>query len=165
LATEHATVTVASKEGTWVEATPSAACEGCASRGSCHAVGKEKNSVKVINRLAAREGDTVVIAFETGSLLKALFLLYMVPILALLAGACAGNWLIAPAWGKDPSVVSAACGFICFFAAIWFAKQKASRMEQREAYQPKITRIARRALVQPDSPEPVKSEYPIANKE
>ena len=165
MATEHATVTVVSAEGTWVEATPSAACEGCASRGSCHAVGKEKNSVKVINRLAAREGDTVVIAFETGSLLKALFLLYMVPILALLAGACAGNWLIAPAWGKDPSVVSAACGFICFFAAIWFAKQKASRMEQREAYQPKITRIARRAPAQPDSPEPVKSEYPIANKE
>ena len=151
MATEHATVTIAGEEGTWVEATPSAACEGCASRGSCHAVGKEKNSVQVINRLDARVGDTVVIAFETGSLLKALFLLYMVPILALLAGACAGNWVIAPAWGKDPSIVSAVSGFVCFFAAIWFAKQKAGQMEKREAYQPKITRIARRAPAQPDS--------------
>ncbi|MCP3954767.1 MAG: SoxR reducing system RseC family protein [Desulfobacterales bacterium] len=156
MATEHATVTIASEEGTWVEATPSAACEGCASRGSCHAVGKEKNSVQVINRLDAHVGDTVVITFETGSLLKALFLLYMVPILALLAGACAGNWLIAPAWGKDPSFISAASGFICFFAAIWVAKQKAGRMEKREAYQPKITRIARRATVRPDSAVPVR---------
>jgi sigma-E factor negative regulatory protein RseC len=153
LATEQATVTAVSEEGTWVEAIPSAACEGCASRGSCHAVGEDKNRVAVINRLEARVGDTVVIAFETGSLLKALFLLYMVPILALLTGACAGNWLIAPAWGKDPSVVSAVSGFVCFFAAIWMVKQKAGRMEKREAYRPKITRIARRATPPPDSPD------------
>ena len=158
MATEHATVTVVSEEGTWVEATPSAACEGCASRGSCHAVGEDKNSVLVINPLEARVGDTVVITFETGSMLKALFLLYMVPILALLAGACAGNWLIAPAWGKDPSVVSAVSGFICFFGAIWIVKKTAGRMEKREAYQPKITRIARRAPARPDSFDTVKSE-------
>jgi sigma-E factor negative regulatory protein RseC len=145
LATEHATVTVLSEEeGTWVEATPSAACEGCASRGSCHAVGKERNSVQVINRLDAKEGDTVVISFETGPLLKALFLLYMVPILALLAGACAGNWLIAPTVAIDPSVVSAATAFLCFFAAIWLAKEKATRLEMRDSYRPKITRVFRR---------------------
>ena len=155
MATEHATVTIVSEEGTWVEATPSAACEGCASRGSCNAVGKERNSVQVINLLDARVGDAVVITFETGSLLKALFLIYMVPILALLVGACAGNWLIAPLWGKDPSVVSAAAGFICFSAAIWFSKQKAGRMEKQDAYRPKITRIAGRAPVQADAPIPV----------
>ena len=165
MATEHATVTVVSEEGTWVEATPSAACEGCASRGSCHAVGKDRNSVAVINRLEARVGDTVVITFETGSMLKALFLLYMVPILALLAGACAGNWLIAPAWGKDPSVVSAASGFICFFAAIWMVKKKAGRMEKREAYRPKITRIARRAPARADAPDADKIRNPITTRE
>ncbi len=147
MATEHATVTEVNDEGTWVEATPSAACEGCASRGSCHAVGKEKNSVQVINRLGARRGDTVVITFETGSLLKALFLLYMVPILALLAGACAGNWLLAPILARDPSIVSAATGFFCFFAAIWLAKKKARQLEMLESYRPKITRIARHETV------------------
>jgi len=150
LATEHATVTVYSEAGTWVEATPSVACEGCASRGSCHAVGKERNSVQVINHVDARVGDEVVIIFETGSLLKALFLIYLVPIFALLAGACAGNWWLAPLWGKDASMVAAAFGFICFFISIWFSKRKARQMECREAYQPKITRIARRAPVQTD---------------
>ena len=154
MATEHATVTVVSKDGTWVEATPSAACEGCASRGSCQAVDKERNSVRVINPLDARVGDAVVISFETGSLLKVLFLIYMVPILALLAGACAGNWLLAPLWGKDPSTVAAATAFICFLGAVWFSKQKASRMEKKDAYRPKITRIAGRAPVPEDAPAP-----------
>ncbi len=144
MATEHATVTEVNDGGTWVEATPSAACEGCSSRGSCHAVGKERNRVQVINPLGARRGDTVVITFETGSLLKALFLLYMVPIIALLAGACAGNWLLAPALSSDPSIVSAATGFFCFFAAIWLSKKKAGQLEMLDAYRPKITRIARR---------------------
>ena len=152
MATEHATVTVVSPDGTWVEAKPSAACEGCASRGSCHAVGKERNSVQVINRLDARIGDTVVITFATGSLLKALFLLYMVPILALLAGACTGHWLLAPYLEKDPSIVAAITAFVFFFATIWLSKFKAGQMEKNEAYRPKITRIAQRAPQQPDVP-------------
>ena len=143
MATEHATVTQVNNEGTWVEATPSAACEGCASKASCNAVGEEKNSVQVINRLGADEGDTVVISIETGSLLKALFLLYMVPILALMAGACAGNWLIAPMVEKDPSAISAATGFLCFFAAVWFTKIRANQMGACDSYRPRITRIIR----------------------
>lgn len=154
MATEHATVTEVKDQDTWVEATPSAACEGCASRGSCHAVGKEKNRVQVINLLDARIGDAVAITFETGSLLKALFLLYMVPIFALLGGACVGNWLIAPILEKDPSIVSAATGFLCFFGAIWLSKQKASQLEMHDAYRPKITRIIKRAPALAVSPAP-----------
>ena len=158
MAKEHATVTVVSEEGTWVEAKPSAACEGCASRGSCHAVGKERNSVQVINRLDARVGDEVVISFETGSLLKALFLLYMVPIMALLAGAFTGNWVLAPLLDRDPSIIAAVTAFIFFFAAIWLAKMKAGSMEKTEAYRPKITRVARRAPLQPHAPVPAAKE-------
>ena len=153
MATEQATVTVVSEAGTWVEATPSAACESCASRGACHAVGREKNSVKVINRMDARVGDTVVITLETGSMLKALFLLYMVPILALLAGACIGNWVFAPLWDLNPSLAAALAGFGAFFAALWVVKQRAGRMQAQEAYQPKIIRIARRAPVPSSSPD------------
>ena len=152
MATEHATVTVVSPDGTWVEAKPSSACESCASRGSCHTVGKERNSVQVINSLDARVGDTVVIAFATGSLLKALFLLYMVPILALLAGACAGHYVLAPYLDQNPSVVAAVTAFVFFFAAIWLSKFKAGQMEKNEAYRPKITRIAQRAPLQPGAP-------------
>jgi sigma-E factor negative regulatory protein RseC len=118
----------------------------------CELVGEDKNSVQVINRMDARVGDTVVITFDTGSLLKALFLLYMVPILALLAGACIGNWFIAPRWDQNPSVISALAGFSAFFGAIWLVRQRAGRMETQEAYQPKITRIAKRAPVPPDNP-------------
>lgn len=152
MATEQATVTVVSPAGTWVEATPSAACEGCASRGSCHAVGKERNSVQVINGRDARVGDTVVITFATGSLLKALFLLYMVPIIAPLVGACVGNWLLAPYVDRNPSIVAAISAFTFFFTAIWLAKFKAGQMEKNEAYRPKITRIAQRAPLQPNIP-------------
>jgi len=158
LATEHATVTVVSEEGTWVEAKPSAACEGCASRGSCHAVGKERNSVQVINRQDARVGDEVVISFETGSLLKALFLLYMVPIMALLAGAFTGNLVLAPLLDRDPSIIAAVTAFIFFFAAICLAKMKAGSMEKTEAYRPKITRVSRRAPLQPHAPVPAAKE-------
>ncbi|MEJ2166242.1 MAG: SoxR reducing system RseC family protein, partial [Desulfobacterales bacterium] len=68
------------------------ACKECSARGSCHSSGGgEEMEVEVINEVGAKVGDRIVLSFETGSLLKATFLLYVFPILLLILGAVIGQ--------------------------------------------------------------------------
>ena len=78
--------------------------------------------------------------FETSSLLKATFLVYVLPILFLILGAGLG-YKLGSAFDMNLSAVSALCGFVFFFAAFWLIKRKANALAHRADYQPKIVRI------------------------
>jgi sigma-E factor negative regulatory protein RseC len=72
----------------------SSACEGCGAKGACHAFGGGRDAkVSVENKIGAKAGDLVEIGIEEASLLKASFLVYIVPIIALLLGAAVGQSL------------------------------------------------------------------------
>jgi len=96
--------------------------------------------VTAINEAKAKSGDTVVIAFETGSLLKLSFFLYIFPILCLLAGALLGQHM-APSFPYDPSFISIFMGFLFFFIAFGLIKMSEKRLSGKKQYQPKIIRI------------------------
>ncbi len=49
--------------------------------------------VKALNTAGARVGDRIVLSFETHSLLKATFLIYVFPIILLIVGAVVGQAL------------------------------------------------------------------------
>ena len=100
--------------------------------------------VEAINAANADVGDHVVISFDTSSLLKATFLLYVFPILCLLAGALIGQEL-APRFQMDPSGASAGFGFLLFFISVFIVRLTGNRMSRQHAYQPKIIRIKSRA--------------------
>jgi len=138
-----------------VKTVKSASCEGCASQGSCTAQGNEME-VRVMNPAGARVGDRVVIEFETGALLKATFLLYIFPVLCLLAGAVVGNTM-GERMGLNPSALSAAAGFSLFFASFFLIKSRSDRMSKKDAYRPKVVRIVRAAVSPPAAPLPGKS--------
>lgn len=142
MATEEGIVTRTEAQTAWVKTTQSVACKSCASRGSCHSKGPEM-SVEAINLAGAKAGDRIIISFETSSLLKASFLLYLFPILCMIAGAVIGSH-VAPMVGRDPSLLSLIGGFLCFFLAVLFIKIKGNRMAETAAYKPKVTRILRR---------------------
>jgi len=126
----------------------SGACAACRARGMCHSVGGGGEAEVVANNAAnARVGDRVVISFRTGSLLKAMFLLYMFPIMCLLAGAVIGN-NYAYALQMDSSIFSAIVGFLFFGASIVFIRTKGNKMAQKDEYQPKIVRILKRGEIE-----------------
>ena len=76
----------------WIKTIKTSACASCSAKSSCHTMGGGKEmEVEAINTAGARIGDRVVIGFETASLLKASFLLYVFPILGLILGAFIGQ--------------------------------------------------------------------------
>ncbi|MBU4053771.1 MAG: SoxR reducing system RseC family protein [Proteobacteria bacterium] len=117
------------------------ACDGCASRDSCSTQGRDME-VEVINSLGAKEGDRVILQIETRYFLKATFLMYIFPIVCLIAGAFIGERVAIQNQG-DPSGYSAGFGFGFFLAAIFLVKMKGNKMGEKDTYKPRITRIVR----------------------
>lgn len=143
MATEEGVVIKVGADTAWVKTKKSKACEGCSSRGACSVMGGgDDMEVQAINAAGGKVGDRVVLSFDTTPLLKATFLIYVFPILFLLAGALIGAKL-APALDLDPSLSSALVGFSMFAAAFLYVRFKGNRMSKDERYRPKIIRILR----------------------
>jgi len=124
-----------------VETTQSRACTGCTSKGSCHIVAEGKRAeVLALNLAGARKGDRILMQIETLSLLKACFLLYILPVGCMLVGAILGHW-VALSLGRDTSLVSALSGFSALILSVMVVRSKANQMGQRDAYKPKIMRV------------------------
>ena len=145
MATEQGIVIRTNSSATWVKTIKTGDCAACSARGSCHTLGNTNEmEVKAINDVGARKGDRIVLLFETSSLLKATFLLYVFPILLLIIGALIGQEM-APHMGFNASGLSALTGFSFFFAAVLIIKTRANKMAQKNEYRPKIVKILARA--------------------
>jgi len=145
VATEQGIVIKTDSSAAWVKTIKTGSCEGCSARGSCHSLGNsDQMEVKAINEAGAKVGDRIVLLFETSSLLKATFLLYVFPILLLIIGAAIGQEM-APHIDFNPSGLSALTGFSFFFAAVLIIKTRANKMAQKNEYRPKIVKILARA--------------------
>lgn len=141
MATEHGIVLRIDSQEAWVKTVKSGSCEGCSARGSCHSLSDSgAMEVNAINEAGAKVGDRIVLSFETSSLLKATFLLYVFPILLLVIGAAIGQET-APFFNFNPSGFSAIIGFSFFFAAVLVIKVKANKMAKKNEYRPKIIKV------------------------
>ncbi|UCF95171.1 MAG: SoxR reducing system RseC family protein [Desulfobacterales bacterium] len=141
MATEQGVVVKVDATTAWVKTVKSGACQGCTARGTCHAMGgSDDREVEALNAAGAAVGDRIVMSFETSSLLKVTFLLYLFPILVLLAGALIGQKL-GPILDFNASAFSAIVGFASFLGAFKFIKSKANQLAQKDEYRPKIIRI------------------------
>jgi sigma-E factor negative regulatory protein RseC len=138
---ERGVVTRIEGRNAWVTTSRSSACEGCASRGACHASQNEDEmEVRAVNVAGAEVGDRVVVSLQAASYLKASFLLYVFPVLAMIAGAVLGQE--SASWVRiDSGVSSVVFGFLFFFLAIVLIRYRSNRMARNEAYQPKISKI------------------------
>ena len=143
--TEEGIVTHLEARTAWVKTQQSGACKGCSARGACHGLGggSKEREVIAVNEAGAQVGDRILLSFESSSLLKVSFLLYMFPVLALLAGAIVGQQLAAVI-GLNDSLSSALVGFAAFFVAMRFIKAKANQLAQRNEYRPRIIRVLQR---------------------
>lgn len=127
----------------WVKTTRTSACESCSSRQACQAGGGGKEmEVEAINTADARIGDRIVLNIKTASLLKATFLLYVFPILAMIAGALVGQ-MVGTMRGGDPSGMSALFAFLSFGLAFLLIRVVGRRLCRNDAYTPEIIKIRR----------------------
>jgi sigma-E factor negative regulatory protein RseC len=139
MATEKGIVTQIGTGTAWVRTLPSEACAGCPSCGTCNAQ-REDTEVEVLNEVGAKIGDRILIDIKTSAFLKATFLLYVFPIIGLLAGSLLGVQA-AEYYGYDSSACSALIGFAAFFLTVAVVRVKGNRMGQDKAYRPRIVRI------------------------
>jgi sigma-E factor negative regulatory protein RseC len=142
MATEKGIVTkIGSTTTAWVKTTKTDACKACAARSSCHSMGgSNEMEVEAINHAGAQVGQKVVLSFDTSPLLKATFLLYVFPIIAMIVGAFVGQKL-ALNFNVDASFLSAIFGFLFFGITMLFVRSKGNRLGQRDEYRPKIIRV------------------------
>ncbi|MGW8313047.1 MAG: SoxR reducing system RseC family protein [Desulfuromonadales bacterium] len=122
----------------------SSLCEHCASSGTC-AIGEDSSSrlVEVQNMLGAGIGDEVCISTTTRSFLQSSFLLYIVPLIALVIGAVAGKLVgeNVPT-GLDPNLLSAIFG-VFFMIGSFLLLRVGSSVLDKENYMPKVVSILR----------------------
>jgi sigma-E factor negative regulatory protein RseC len=117
-------------------------CASCAAMGLCH-VGEDGHSmlVETHNVLGAVVGDKVRIAGRPKRFLLASFLLYVVPLLALIGGAVLGEILGAfYALHIDRNLVAAILG-ITFMVGAFFIIRIGSRVIPRGIFMPEIIEI------------------------
>ncbi len=83
----------------WVEAASNSACGACQQKSSCttNALGNllDRRAVPVDSAIRLAAGDKVMVAIDEGLLIRASLLLYVVPLMALFAGAGLADWLLA----------------------------------------------------------------------
>ena len=157
MATEQGIVIKTDSSAAWVKTIKTGDCAGCTARGSCHSLGNNADmEVKAINQAGAVAGDRIVLLFETSSLLKATFLLYVFPILLLIIGAVIGQE-IAPHIDFNPSGLSAFTGFSFFIAAVLVIKARANKMALKNEYRPKVVKILARNAGQLDQQPPTRN--------
>ncbi len=134
-----------------VKTIKSEACAGCSAKGFCHDAGREM-TVSVRNSANARPGDRVRLEIATGAYIKAMLLLYIVPVACLLAGAAIG----LPLGGEDAAALCALAGLALSVVVV---RVKGRRMGTMSAYQPRIVRILERGVQvgEPCAPPPLDS--------
>ena len=137
-------VELKSKHTAVVMCKKSSLCENCATNGSC-ALGDDAQTrlVDVQNTLGAVVGDRVCIATATKTFLQSSFLLYIVPLIALVIGAAVGKLTGEKlATGLDPNLLSAIFG-VFFMVGSFVILRVGTSVLEKENYMPKVVAILR----------------------
>ncbi len=140
MVTEEGIIEKISHSNAVVRIQRSSACSHCESRDSCQVIEGKIMLIEVANDLQAKVNDHVEISMPTGSLFKLSLLVYFIPILALVVGACAGaEW--AQSFNMQPTMASIICGAFAMGIAFCVLKWLDLHAQAMGKYQPRMTRI------------------------
>jgi len=127
-----------------VEMLESNACQHCSAHGACQFLGGDKvRAVAAENEIGAQVGDRVLLAAPRRGVLGAGFLVYMVPVLALIAGAAVGQKL-GPAWGMSTQNAAVITGLGSLAAAWLVLRQVSRKLGQKSSFKVRIVRVVRK---------------------
>ncbi len=121
----------------------SEACGNCAARGMCQALGGQSKEmlVEVLNDKHAKPGDVVEISIPSKPFLKSMSVVYMIPVMSLIAGLFLGM-----EFGKrtdiiNPSLAGFLGAMIFLAGAFGFARWYDRKAQQNIEYWPRISRV------------------------
>jgi len=116
-------------------------CNTCASKHSCGALSTGGKVISVRNVVGVQEGQRVELAVRPSAVVTASFLLFVVPVLACLAGIM-GGYVLAEAQGWEGGEwIGLAFGMVGFGLAFLVIRMLNSRFERSGKYEPVITKI------------------------
>ena len=118
--------------------------------GSCKAceMGRSNISelnVEVKNSLGAAVGDHVKIQMQTPDILKAAFLVYMIPLLALLGGVTL-TYLIQRAQNISNEPMMIVVGVVLMLFSFLYVRKKDKQLKETEAFEPIMTEVIKALL-------------------
>jgi sigma-E factor negative regulatory protein RseC len=149
---ENAQVIETEGEFAWVETRRQAGCgvcgasRGCGTASLARLFGQREPHVRALNPVGARPGDEVIVGIEESALVSGSLLMYIAPLLLLLACAGAGRALgsdLAPAHAEALSILAGLSGMA--FGFRW-VRRLGTRIARDSRYQPVILRCSRRVF-------------------
>lgn len=126
-------------EGAVVRVKKKDACHGCPSATLCHMGKSGEREVLAKNPVGAHEGQMVEIEIRDGLLLRASFIIYILPLFGLLIGALLGRWFIRSFGLMSSEDIGAVIGGLtCMLAVFILIKVKSGTGYHMRKYQPTI---------------------------
>lgn len=125
----------------WVETLRKSTCSGCSANAACGqglmdrlGVGRKRGYVRVLSPMQLALGDVVVIGVREDLLVRSSLLVYLIPLLGLLAAA-----LLADGLGlSEPLTILA--GLTGLFCSWLLVRWRASRVAENPSLQPVVLR-------------------------
>ena len=144
---ETGTIVEADEHYAWVEAASSSSCSHCTANQACGTASLQKwfnrrpNRLRVVNDQNLNAGERVVIGIPEQALVKGSFLVYMLPLLCMIAGAMLGvfiNDLMQWHFRDALSIIFALLTLIGGFVLV--QKHYLRKSKQQSQFQPIILR-------------------------
>jgi len=144
MVTEQGIIEDVSGQKTLVRIKKSSACGTCESRGNCEVASGKSMVVEVANDLGAGKGDHVELSVPSGAFLKLSLLIYVLPAVALIAGAFAGG-AFAGVLHVPLSLASVVGGFLVMGVTFYALKRFDRSLRAKSEFRLKMTRILLRS--------------------
>lgn len=145
---ETGTVVALDGRFAWIQTIRQNTCSSCSAKASCGqsvlakmSQGKA-NQVKVENSLHLSVGQEVVLGLSESAFLRASLLIYLVPLLALIAGAILSSRLFEGNEG-----LTALGGVVAMLVGFVFASKWCSARQQLSEFNPVMLRVAHEEIV------------------
>ncbi|MEO5377743.1 MAG: SoxR reducing system RseC family protein [Magnetococcus sp. DMHC-6] len=137
----------------WVTGSRKSSCGGCHSKGSCAALsgslGQREIRMRVKNSIGALVGERVALEFSESAFLKASFLVYVVPIVALLlVGGVSRAFFYSLGFSVDFAELAAAVsGLAALGMSFYLIGRFNRRLEKVDSLRPVMVRVLDQPLL------------------
>lgn len=145
---ENARVVAVEGDVAWVETRRNSVCGSCAANKGCgttalaKVVGVKYTRLRVLNAIAAKAGDEVVIGIEENALVRGSLAMYAVPIVLLLVFAGLGDALNNQMQITTSETVSVVSGLLGLAGGFFWVSRYAGKISHDGRYQPVMLRKA-----------------------
>ncbi len=116
-------------------------CEKCGRCGLLSGSNKREVIVEALNPINAKKGQRVLLESDDSQIILLAFMLYMVPIFALVAGIVVWLTLVSPYFGLDgrQELPAVSAGFALMALVYFFIRKWDKRVKDNPRYKPVIT--------------------------